>query len=83
MLHINSNLNPASRSREPSVGGRSASLPRQNGAVTIAEEDEEEEEIEEVEVFSPIGPNDIEETIEEAVTEKSGKDHKAPANSVH
>ena len=69
-LHINSNLNSGGRSREPSVSGRSTSLPRQNGGTTIAEEDEEEE-VEEVEAFSPIGPNDVEETIEEGETSRA------------
>ena len=69
MLHINSSLNAGSRSREPSVGGRSASLPRQNGGTTITEEDEEE--VEEVDNFSPVGPNDVEETIDQSEFDRS------------
>jgi hypothetical protein len=61
-LHINSNLSSGSRSREPSVGSRSTSLPRNARGPPIAEEDEEE--VEEVEAFSPIGPGDIEETFD-------------------
>ena len=69
MLHINSNLgsSSSSRSRESSVGARGGSLPPNNRGPTITEEDEEE--IEEVDTFSPIGPNDLEETLEEPFTE--------------
>lgn len=75
-LHINSNLNSGVRSREQSVGSRSTSLPRPSGGTTIAEEDEEE--IEEVEVFSPIGPNDVEERIEEATPDEPLEEAKKP-----
>ena len=80
-LHINSNLNTNVRSREHSVGSRSTSIPRQGGGATIAEEDEDE--IEEVEAFSPIGPNDVEETIDDTGQDGIADDQKvaSPAAS--
>ena len=71
MLHINSNLSSSgSRSREPSVGSRSTSLPRQSGGTTIAEEDEEE--IEEVEAFSPVEEGDILDRSQGLENERTG-----------
>ena len=71
MLHIAPALSSTgSRSREPSVGSRSTSIPRRRSGQIIEEEDEDE--IEEVEAFSPIGAGDVEETI----LEGSGDDER-------
>ena len=74
MLHINPGATSLGRTKDSANGGRSISLPRRGSRqiIDIEEEEEEEdgvkrdedgEEFEEVEAFSPLGPDDIVETL--------------------
>lgn len=58
MLSLREGSNGGSRSREPSVGSRSGSVPRRKSVWTVAEGDEDEQ-VEEVEVFSPLGEGEV------------------------